>query len=32
MIVDKVNDKFGEIVRELDQNNDGTLSWEESGL
>merc|ERR1719272_835005 len=29
MIVDKVNDKFGEIVGILDSNNDGTLSWQE---
>jgi len=29
MIVDKVNDKFGEIVNILDSNNDGTLDWDE---
>jgi len=29
MIVDKVNEKFGTIVKELDKNNDGTLCWEE---
>jgi chemotaxis protein CheY-P-specific phosphatase CheC len=29
MIVEKVNDKFGQIVQELDSNNDGELTWEE---
>jgi len=29
MMVDKVNEKFGKIVEELDSNNDGTLSWDE---
>jgi len=29
MMVDKVNEKFGEIVQELDKNNDGDLSYEE---
>jgi len=29
MMVDKVNEKFGAIVNQLDSNNDGTLSWEE---
>eukprot|EP00747_Dinoflagellata_sp_TGD_P145477 gnl/TRDRNA2_/TRDRNA2_176591_c7_seq13.p1 gnl/TRDRNA2_/TRDRNA2_176591_c7~~gnl/TRDRNA2_/TRDRNA2_176591_c7_seq13.p1 ORF type:complete len:259 (+),score=49.17 gnl/TRDRNA2_/TRDRNA2_176591_c7_seq13:2-778(+) len=29
MMVDKVNEKFGAIVNELDENNDGSLSWEE---
>jgi len=29
MVVEKVNDKFSAIVRELDTDNDGTLSWSE---
>jgi len=29
MMIDKVNEKFGGIVAELDSNNDGTLSWDE---
>eukprot|EP00747_Dinoflagellata_sp_TGD_P145489 gnl/TRDRNA2_/TRDRNA2_176591_c7_seq25.p1 gnl/TRDRNA2_/TRDRNA2_176591_c7~~gnl/TRDRNA2_/TRDRNA2_176591_c7_seq25.p1 ORF type:complete len:270 (+),score=61.65 gnl/TRDRNA2_/TRDRNA2_176591_c7_seq25:2-811(+) len=29
MMVDKVNEKFGGIVAELDENNDGSLSWDE---
>jgi len=29
MMVDKVNDKFGEIVKTLDTDNNGTLSWAE---
>lgn len=29
MTVDKVHEQFGEIVQELDENGDGTLSWEE---
>jgi len=29
MIVDKVNEKFGEIVKELDTDGDGDLSWDE---
>jgi len=32
MIVDEVNEKFGEIVKQLDTNNDGTLSWDEFKL
>jgi len=29
MMVEKVNDKFGEIVSKLDTNSDGTLCWDE---
>jgi hypothetical protein len=29
MMVEKVQDKFGKIVEELDENGDGTLAWEE---
>jgi len=29
MMVDTVNEKFGKIMRDLDSNNDGTLSWGE---
>merc|ERR1719424_1733928 len=29
MIVDKVHQKFGTIVAELDESNNGKLSWEE---
>lgn len=29
MIVDKVHEKFGKIVNDLDENGDGFLSWEE---
>lgn len=29
MMVDKVHEKFGEIVKTLDKNNSGTLSWQE---
>lgn len=29
MIVDQVNEKFGNIVKELDTDGDGDLSWEE---
>jgi hypothetical protein len=29
MMVDKVHEKFGEIVKTLDKNNSGTLSWAE---
>lgn len=29
IMVDKVNETFGTIVSDLDENNDGTLSWEE---
>jgi len=29
MMVDKVQDKFGAIVEELDENGDGTISWNE---
>jgi len=29
MMVDKVNEKFFSIVRDLDKDNDGTLSWTE---
>jgi len=29
MIVDKVHDKLGSIMGDLDQNKDGTLSWDE---
>eukprot|EP00747_Dinoflagellata_sp_TGD_P145478 gnl/TRDRNA2_/TRDRNA2_176591_c7_seq14.p1 gnl/TRDRNA2_/TRDRNA2_176591_c7~~gnl/TRDRNA2_/TRDRNA2_176591_c7_seq14.p1 ORF type:complete len:573 (+),score=112.80 gnl/TRDRNA2_/TRDRNA2_176591_c7_seq14:31-1719(+) len=28
-MVDKINEKFGEIVAQLDENNDGTISWDE---
>merc|ERR1719265_763939 len=28
-MVDKVHEKFGKIVQDLDKNGDGTLSWEE---
>jgi hypothetical protein len=29
MMVDKVHDKLGSIMQEIDSNHDGTLSWEE---
>merc|ERR1719262_1283044 len=29
MMVDKVHEKFGDIVHELDKNSDGVLSWTE---
>lgn len=29
MIVDKVHERFGDIVKKLDENNDGDLTWEE---
>merc|ERR1719424_1190268 len=29
MMVDKVNEKFESIVNKLDEDNDGTLSWDE---
>merc|ERR1719327_1124268 len=29
MMVDKVNEKFADIVKELDTSGDGTLSWDE---
>eukprot|EP00747_Dinoflagellata_sp_TGD_P145494 gnl/TRDRNA2_/TRDRNA2_176591_c7_seq6.p1 gnl/TRDRNA2_/TRDRNA2_176591_c7~~gnl/TRDRNA2_/TRDRNA2_176591_c7_seq6.p1 ORF type:complete len:269 (+),score=49.28 gnl/TRDRNA2_/TRDRNA2_176591_c7_seq6:2-808(+) len=29
LMVEKVNDKFKNIVAELDENNDGSLSWKE---
>merc|ERR1719502_1838975 len=29
MIVEKVHEKFSDIVKQLDSNDDGTLSWEE---
>jgi len=29
MMVDKVHEKFGAIVEHLDDNNDGTISWDE---
>jgi len=29
MMVDKVHDKFGSIIEKLDDNNDGTISWDE---
>jgi len=29
MMVDKVNDKFKDIVKDLDTSGDGTLSWDE---
>lgn len=29
MIVDKVHEKLGQIVQEADENNDGTMSWDE---
>jgi len=29
MMVEKVKRKFGDIVQDLDKNNDGTLSWDE---
>ena len=29
MMVDKVHEKFTDIVTELDEDNDGTISWSE---
>merc|ERR1719254_71824 len=29
MMIDKVKDRFGEMVQKLDSNHDGVISWEE---